>query len=437
MVYRADPETLRTTYTNNLVEKVYGYTPKEWLDNPNLWESIIHPEDRDRVFKEITRHRKKAMSGRIEYRVIKKDRSIGWCEDIFNWRTDEKGKVTGLNGLVIEITNKKLAEEALRQSEERFRALIEKGADVILVVNEEGILEYVSPTFENTLGRKVEEIQGRQGMEFIEGFVHPDDIKAISVVFMECLREPGSQRSARCRYKHSDGTWHSLEAMGRNRMDDPVIKGMILNIRDITDRVRAREELEASLKEKEVLLKEIHHRVKNNMQMMSRQLYRDSQNRISSMALVHEELYKSGNVASINISDYLHTMIENLFVIYGDRKGKINHDIQIDDISLNIDTAIPLGLIISELISNALKYAFPSDSKGKIVVQLKKSKDKLKLVVRDNGVGIPISIDLITPETLGLQLVEMLTKQINGQITYQKAKGTRCTIIFNEEEASE
>ena len=126
------------------------------------------------------------------------------------------------------------AEGALKTSEEYYRNIIEKGSEVVLIVDEDGAISYSTPSFKKTLGREVEEIVGKDSFEFIEGFVHPDDVERVAGIFMDCIENPGSDRMLECRYKHSDGTWHYLEATGTNKLLDPVIKGVILNIRDIT-----------------------------------------------------------------------------------------------------------------------------------------------------------------------------------------------------------
>lgn len=214
---------------------------------------------------------------------------------------------------------------------------------------------------------------------------------------------------------------------------------------EVTERMQAEEKIKASLKEKEVLLKEVHHRVKNNMQVISSilnlqsrhiknkhalEMFEDSQNRIKSMALVHEKLYESENLAQIDFAEYTRSMTSYLFSLY--RIGQaIGLNIDIKGILLDVSTAIPCGLIINELISNSLKYAFPEGIEGEICIQLFSDKDgKVTLIVEDNGIGFPKDLDFRKTESLGMQLIIMLVEQLEGTVELDKSKGTRFKITF-------
>ncbi|MCP4136747.1 MAG: hypothetical protein GY754_37605 [bacterium] len=204
-----------------------------------------------------------------------------------------------------------------------------------------------------------------------------------------------------------------------------------------------------SLKEKEVLLKEIHHRVKNNMQVISsllalqadyirddydRELFNESHNRIHTMALVHEKLYQSNNMASINFAEYIVELSENLFQFYHIDRSLIDFKVDVNNIFITIDTAIPCAQIINELISNSLKYAFPNNRQGLISISLLKknieNKEKHFLTVRDNGIGIPGTIDFEKTETLGMQMVMALARQLKGVVELNREDGTGFTITF-------
>jgi two-component sensor histidine kinase len=202
-----------------------------------------------------------------------------------------------------------------------------------------------------------------------------------------------------------------------------------------------------SLHEKEVLLKEVHHRVKNNMQIISSLLnlqinyvdeeeavnvLKESQNRVKSMAMIHEKLYMSDDLVHINFVDYIQSLVKNLFYSYNIEETQIKPILEIENVSLNMETAVPCGLIISELVSNSLKYAFPNDLKGEILVSLKSVDDRYELIISDNGVGLPEEIDFNNLETLGLLLVNNLTEQIDGELTIKRSPGTEFKIIFKE-----
>jgi two-component sensor histidine kinase len=196
-----------------------------------------------------------------------------------------------------------------------------------------------------------------------------------------------------------------------------------------------------SLREKEVMLKEIHHRVKNNLQIVSsllelqaqqitdeatRALFSDSQSRVKSMALVHERLYRSTDLAHINYKIYLEELVEYLFSTF--TRKNIRYEIDADEIMLDIDSAVPSGIIINELVTNSLKYAFPDDREGLIRLSLRQHKDYVLLEVSDNGVGMPESMNLADSKTLGLELVLALIEQLNASLELNRGNGTRFSI---------
>lgn len=218
---------------------------------------------------------------------------------------------------------------------------------------------------------------------------------------------------------------------------------------ELYERKQAEIKIKNSLKEKEILIKEIHHRVKNNLQVISSLLFLQSrktnnklthelllksQDRIRSMALIHEMLYQTDkNIMYIDFSNYIKGLITHLFDSYEINRNKIDTKLIIDNVSLNINKAIPCGLIINELISNSLKHAFPKDSNGKISITMTSTKQKeITLIVQDNGKGIPKDIQWEKTSSLGLQLVRTLSKQLNGTIKLQKNKGTKFLINFNK-----
>jgi PAS domain S-box-containing protein len=220
-------------------------------------------------------------------------------------------------------------------------------------------------------------------------------------------------------------------------------------LNEVYQRSFAEDRLKLALHEKEVLLKEIHHRVKNNLQIIISLLFlqakknddpastsalTDSQTRVKSMALVHEKLYQSTDLGSIDFAGYLQNLVSNLMVTYGADKRRIRVTVSAKDLPLTINTAIPLGLIMNELVSNTLKYAFPEDREGELSIEGHTKGDTMQITVRDNGVGLPESIDWRYTESLGLHLVQMLTRQLRGTIDLSREGGTvfRLTIPVKE-----
>lgn len=214
---------------------------------------------------------------------------------------------------------------------------------------------------------------------------------------------------------------------------------------DITENKRNEEKITQSLKEKDILLKEVHHRVKNNMQVISSilnlqssyvkdsyalNLLKECQNRIKSMAFIHESLYQTKNFESVNFSEYVTTLSKNLVHTYSINTKKIKLILTLDNLFLSLDASIPCGLIINEIISNSLKYAFPDNRDGIIFVTLRVIKNQVKIEIGDSGVGIPESVDIKHTQTLGLQLVDTLVEQLNGTLKLKRNNGTTFIIEF-------
>jgi len=249
-----------------------------------------------------------------------------------------------------------------------------------------------------------------------------------------------------------DGTKIYVETSVSLRKDS---KGLPIGFRgigkDITERKRAEEQLTASLKEKELLLQEIHHRVKNNMQVISSLLklqaetikderlrapFWDSEHRVRAMSLVHEKLYQAKDLAHVPFRDYLTSLIRYLYQSSAPKAGTIELVTEIEDLPLAITHAIPCGLITNELLSNALKHAFPGERTGTVTISLRSPEPQAyELTVSDNGIGLPEAIDPRTTKTLGLHLVSILVEdQLKGEITVDRTGGTTVHIVFGTSE---
>ena len=216
-------------------------------------------------------------------------------------------------------------------------------------------------------------------------------------------------------------------------------------IRDISERKLVETKLRSSLNEKEVLLKEIHHRVKNNLQIVSSmlnlqteklsdpkaiELFKESQNRVRSIALFHEKLYQSRDLGRVEIAEYLKGLANDSFATYGVNPADIVLAVHTEDIPLDVDAAISCGLLVNELISNSLKHAFPGHRKGRVEVTLRSAGTDVVLDVADNGVGFPAHIDIRSPSTLGLKLVAIFTEQVDGTMDLTREGGTRFSLRF-------
>jgi len=255
--------------------------------------------------------------------------------------------------------------------------------------------------------------------------------------------------------------WIGSYSFSPIRDKDGVIVGSVVVARDITDSKLAEQTLQQAhdelaklvevrtreLREKEVLLKEVHHRVKNNLQVISslvglqadgstdetvREVLRDVTYRVRSMALVHEKLYQSADLASIDFAEYARGLLGYLWRAHGSSVATIRLNLDLSTVSLPVDTAVPCGLILNELAGNALKHAFKGRSEGEVIVSLKSGSDgRIRLSVRDNGIGLPADLDWRQASTLGLRLVQMLAAQLGAEVNVSCGEGTRFEVVFS------
>lgn len=333
---------------------------------------------------------------------------------------------------------------SIKEREERLSLVTNNMLDLIYQVNSKGIFEYVSPSVKELLGYEAEDITGMRDFELIN-IIHPDDFEILIDTLQSAIKTLEPKR-VQHRYKHADGHYIWVETIGNPLSDDKgEFSGAVYITRDITELKNVENQLKSSLEEKEVLLREIHHRVKNNMQIISSLLnlqsrhltdkrtvniLKESRNRVKSMAMVHEELYRSNDLSKIDFAEYIQRLLLGLFSSYGVDYDHISPEVNVENILLDIGTAVPCGLIISELVSNSLKHAFLNKNNGKISIKFDLNRSKHVLIVADNGTGFPEDIDFKNTKTLGLQLVNTLVKQLHGSIAISRENGTSFKIIF-------
>jgi PAS domain S-box-containing protein len=346
-----------------------------------------------------------------------------------------------------------LAEKQRWKAEARYRSLVEQiPAVTFMAALDEDLHEfYVSPQIEALLGFSQEEWLSNPFLWFRQ--LHPDDRDRCHLEFARGCRTGGPFRAEfRALTRAGDVVWVRGEArVVRDERGSPLfIQGIAY---DITESKRAEEavrasaeQIEASLREKEVLLEEIHHRVKNNLQVISSllrlqsahvrdpetlEMFKESGNRIRSMALVHEKLYQSADLSRLDFTDYVRSLADLLVRSYQAERSRVALRTTVENVHLGIDVAVPLGLIINELVSNSLKYGYPSGLRGEVRVELRpEDGPRYVLSVADDGIGVPAGFDPRTTETLGMQLVCALTDQLGGVIELVRAPGTEFRIRF-------
>lgn len=355
-------------------------------------------------------------------------------------------------GMYATVLERRLAEGALSESEERFRSLVENLRESFIIYDRgENRVTYHSPATQKLLGISHEMIVGVGLDELVNTLVHENDRKEIIAALRTALewRKTGFTESLNLefRIKKPEGEVRWIDMVSYPLPGDGQISSLsYIILFDVTERKLAEEKIKTSLCEKDVLLKEIHHRVKNNLQIISSlfklqsdsvgedsraiELFRVARDRIKSIALVHEKLYKSSNLSEVDFASYIKSLVNSLYLSYSVDPKNVKLSLDVSDISLDINKAIPCGLIINELVTNSLKHAFPSGRKGEINVGLTRTHGKLHLVVSDNGVGLPKGFDLIYNDTLGMELIHTLTAQLRGELRFESENGTTFRVTF-------
>jgi len=353
---------------------------------------------------------------------------------------DGKNEIVEVSGVGYDISEQKKVEEEILNKQSQLSAIINNTDDIILSIDKNrNIVE-----FNNELARMFK-------------IAYKKELKAGMSVFdtLQPKHHADIKNIYKRVFKGESVNAVELFGSGENKIyyethynpiiTEGAITGIAIFTRNITHQKQFEEETLKTLKEKDVLLKEIHHRVKNNLQVISSilnlqtaylkdratiNILKECQNRIKTMAFIHESLYQNKDFSQINFSEYIVTLVKNLFYSFEADQQKIRPNFDVEPILLSLDTSIPCGLIVNELVSNALKYAFNEGGEGAVFVELKRMNNKIKMVISDNGKGMPESINYKNTETLGLQLVNTLTEQINGTISMNRNKGTIFEIIF-------
>lgn len=332
---------------------------------------------------------------------------------------------------VVDLTERKRADE-------QFRLAIEAAPNGMMLVDVAGVIVLVNAQIEQLFGYSRAELIGRSVDELLPARFRRSHGGNRATFFADPHARPmGAGRELFG--VHKDGREVPVE-IGLSPIKTAQGTLVLASIVDITERRRARELLQASLEEKDILLKELHHRAKNNLQLIASLLdlasgapgpdiLRECRDRINSIALIHEKLYQSGTFARIDLRNYLSTLGEQVTHSWNDA-ARIAFRIEADEISLALDTAIPCGLVINELLTNAFKHAFPGERRGTVVLSARAVDGKVQLRVEDDGVGLPGG-PTRRPGHIGLELVHALTRQLHGVVTFESNGGTRVSLTFS------
>ena len=428
---------------NAAAEATFGYKKEEVIGN-NLSMLFSDKSEMEKVLSRITD------DGSLANEIINKKKDGTFFISFLSASVirNDKGEMVGAMGVSRDITAIKKAEEELRLSEERHRAIYDQAYIGIARIAKMGRFLLVNERLCDMLDYTAEELYKKT---FYELGVQAE-VEESLVDWDQLLSGRIKNFSREQSYIRKDGRLLSANvtvSLVRDSNDNP--NYFVAVFEDITERKEYEKQLEESIKEKEVLLKEVHHRVKNNMQVISSilnlqssyisdetalDMLRESQDRIKSMSFVHESLYQSNTLSEVNFAEYIQNIARNLYHSYGRPGGGIGLEFALDDIYLNLDTSIPCGLIINEVVSNSLKYAFQGRESGTVKIHFSKESDgKLKLIVSDDGIGLPKNFDIENAESLGLQLVTTLITQIGGELEIDSSEvtGTSFNILFKEQ----
>jgi PAS domain S-box-containing protein len=392
---------------------------------------------------------------RAAYMRTPETRRMGAGRDLFGLRRDgvEIPIEIGLNPIstragsfvlasIIDITERKRAEQALRASEERFRLLVEDAPNAMIMVDAAGKIALLNGEAERLFGYERAELVGKP----IESLL-PERLGAEhSRLRGEYLLAPRVRTMGAGRDLYGvrrDGTEVPVE-IGLNPIRTAEGTFVLASVVDITERKRAQEQIRAALMEKTLLLDEIHHRVKNNLQVITsllnlqagrardpavRASISESRDRVQAMALIHQLLFERRDWSLVQLAPYLRRLADLLSSTYG--RGRVQLDVEADEVELDVQRAVPCGLLVNELVTNAFKHAFPREATGRISVELRREDDgHARLRVSDSGRGLPENLDLERVESLGMQLIPLLADQVRGTLHIERGPGASFELRF-------
>ncbi len=411
---------------NRGAERIFGYTAEEMIGQSM---SILVPPNRR---PELATILGKVRSGqRVDHFETMRRRKDG--TDIAISVTispihDRDGRVVAASKVARDVTHQREA------AAERDR-IFELSIDMLASATLEGVFRRINPAFLSVLGYASEDLIGARLM----GFVHPDDV-ALTAAKLDHLGQGlgSTQFESRFRTKAGDYRWLSWRCAAH-------ASGLFYAVaRDVHEEMSLKSAMAAALRDKDVLLQEVHHRVKNNLQvissLLSMQVRRTRlpeaeaalatcQSRIQAIAMIHESLYRTKNFSSVPFATYIRSLATNILEVCGAQAG-VHLDIEVEDVELPVDKAIPCGLIVHELLMNALKHGFPGSRSGRVRVGLSSVNGRVTLSVSDDGVGLPAGFDARTSPTLGVQLVSILAEQLDADLSVGSEHGASTELSF-------
>jgi PAS domain S-box-containing protein len=456
------PEEDKTVWAGS-VEGVFGRSGEQ-LSNTAAFREVIFPADQSLVENLLADTKKENSKLYGQFRIVRPNGEIRWIAALGNLVRDGAGRLACVSGVNLDVSERRRVELDLEESENYFRALAESVPQIVWGSLPTGEMDYCNGLFYEFTGY---ELPANGIVEWRE-LIHPDDFPKYK---METKRGFASGQPFEIEFRlkrGSDGAyfWHLARSVPFRDLQGNLLRwfGAASNIHEqklskqrleaeILQCAAAMQQLEIketqltrSLAEKNTLFHEMHHRVKNNLQVISSLLrmkaetlqdpvaiaaLTESHQRVISMALIHEQLYSNEKGSQIDFESFTQKLVSELFHSYIGSAGRVNYRLNTEQVYLKIDHAIPLGLILNELVTNSLKYAYPNEMVGDVVVELQKFSDgNVSLTVADEGVGLPEGFDWSESASMGLPIVEVLTQQLEGKLTFTGRPGTTFAINF-------
>ncbi len=443
MIMASDRNNL-ITQVNSAVLKTFGYKTEEVI---GLHPKDLYASDEDFEVVRLSLLDKGTFTGEI--RNKRSDGEIFTSYLSAAVLRNTQGKVIGTMGISRDITESIRSQQKIREQDAKIRSIFDNAANMLIWTIDRN---YDLLSFNNNFSEILKHhfgIEPKTGMnmaEIVKPLLNAELYEYSIQSFEKTFNGQTSELEGPFKTKRNHTIW--IETfLNPILMEDGSIKEISCISHEITEKKASESQIRQSLKEKEVLLKEVHHRVKNNLQVISSilnlqssyvkddqtlSILRESQNRIKSMSYIHESLYQTKNFSSINFSEYIENLSNNLFHSYQIFDNFIELKLKIEPVNLNLDQAIPCGLIVNELITNALKYAFKGRKTGEVFIGISEKGKTLSIRIEDNGVGVPKGFNYLKTETLGLQLVVTLVEQLDGKLEMKTEKGTKYLITFDK-----
>jgi PAS domain S-box-containing protein len=428
-----------TIIRNNTWAEMLGYSPEEIRKDKNAFFNLIHPDDKDKTNHILLKHEAgQTEFFQIEHRLRCADGSWKWILNVGQIvERDESGKPLRAAGVHIDIDKQKKTEESLKQSEKLLHSVWDQSKDGMRLTDAKGRIVMVNDAFSDMMDMPKEELEGQS----LGVIYSPEEQHRIVKRYKENFSHKTIQPYIERPYTLWNGKqkWFGVSIAF---ISDTLLLSVF---RDITQQVRNQESLRELVHQKEMLMRELQHRVKNNMNIIAslislemrqiqdpdiRDIFLNIRNRIHSMAAIYERFSLAGDLESVELNQYIQTLAENILKTFTAGFNRFHLETFLDPVRLDTKRAANLGLILNELLTNSLKHAYPHHEKGTITIEIRQKNNQLRFVVKDDGIGLPDDFSPGKEKGMGFMLIETLVSQLKGKMSLEGGQGTQTTIEF-------